>query len=140
MNASFEERSVKITLAGLLVVFGLYFAVAWQMLAAGVTESVVPFLPVFGIAVGLLVFLLVIGHTLAAITDRPADVDERDRMIAWKAENDSSWILGVGVLAAIFGLGTPIGPAWIANGLLATLFLSEVLKRTLQLWYYRKGI
>lgn len=140
MNASFEERSVKITLAGLLVVFSLYFAVAWQMLAAGVTESVVPFLPVFGIAVALLVFLLVIGHALAAITDRPEDADERDRIIGWKAENDSSWILGVGVLAAIFGLAAPIGPAWIANGLLATLFLSEVLKRALQLRYYRKGI
>lgn len=140
MNASFEERSVKITLGGLVVVFGLYFAVAGQMLTAGVTESVVPYLPVFGVAVGLLVFLLVVGHTLAAIAERPEAPDERDRMIAWKAENDSSWVLGVGVLAAIFGLAAPIGPAWIANGLLATLFLSEVLNRVLQLWYYRKGI
>ena len=81
-----------------------------------------------------------LGHTLAAIAERPEDRDERDRMIAWKAENDSSWILGVGVLAAIFGLAAPIDPAWIANGLLATLFLSEVLKRALQLRYYRRGI
>jgi len=140
MNASFEERSVRITLGGLVLVFGLYFAVAGRMLTAGSTESVAPFLPVFAVATGLLVLLLVVGHTLAAVAESPEDRDERDRMIAWKAENDSSWLLCVGVLAAIFGLATPIDPAWIANGLLATLFLSEVLKRALQLRYYRRGI
>lgn len=78
-----------------------------------------------------------IGHTLAAIAARP---EERNRIISWKAENYSLWIPGVGVLAAIFWLAAPIGTAWIANGLLATLFLSEILECALQLWYYLKGI
>lgn len=58
----------------------------------------------------------------------------------WRAENNSSWVLGVGVVAAIFGLAMPIGPAWIANGLLMALFLSEIVRLGLQLYYYRKGM
>ncbi len=139
-GASFEEKSAWITLVCLLVLFTGYFAVAAQMLAAGVTESAVPYVPVFTLVVILLVVVLSVGHTIAAVTNRPEGRDERDRIIAWKAENHSSWLLGVGVLAAAFALATPIGPAWIANGLLMALFLAELLKHSLQPFYYRRGV
>ena len=139
-GASFEEKSVWITLICLLVLFTGYFAVAAQMLGAGVTASAVPYVPLFTLVVILLVVLLTVGHAIAAITSRPEGRDERDQVISWKAENHSSWLLGVGVLAAAFALATPIGPAWIANGLLMALFLAELLKHSLQLLYYRRGI
>ena len=139
MNASFEEKSVWITLAGLLIVFGLYFFIAGRMLLAGV-NPVVPYVPLLAIATVLLVLLLAVGHAAVAIAKRPEGRDERDRLIGWRAENSSSWVLGVGVIGAIFGLATPVGPAWIANGLLMSLFLSEVLKHVLQLYYYRRGM
>lgn len=139
MNASFEEKSVWITLVSLLLVFAGYFYVAALMLRGGVT-SVLPFVPVMAVVVALLVILLIVGHILAAVASRPEGRDERDRLIEWRAESNSSWVLGVGVLAAIFGLATPVGPAWIANGLLMCMLLSEVWKHMLQLYYYRQGL
>jgi hypothetical protein len=65
---------------------------------------------------------------------------ERDRLVSWRAEHNSSWLLATGVIGAIFGLATPIAPAWIANGLLLALFLAEVLSHLLRLYYYRRGI
>lgn len=139
MSASFEEKSVWIVLCSLVAVFSLYFFVAMRMLLAGVT-IVVPYIPVLAVAVVLLVALLVVGHVVVAIASRPDGRDERDRLIEWRAENNSSWVLGAGVIAAIFGLATPIGAAWIANGLLMALFLAEVAKRVLQVYYYRRGM
>lgn len=139
MSASFEEKSVWITLAGLLVTFNVYFFLAGRMLAAGV-DTVLPYLPLLAVVVALLVVILAVGHAAVAIKSRPEGRDERDRLIAWRAENNSSWVLGVGTIVAIFALATPIGTAWVANGLLAALFLSEVLGHVLQLVYYRRGM
>jgi hypothetical protein len=139
MNASFEEKSTWITLLGTLFVLGAYFFVALRMLVAGVT-TVVPFIPVFTVAVILLVVLLVAGHVAVAIASRPDGRDERDRLISWRAEHNSSWLLATGVIAAAFALATPLSPAWIANGLLLFLFLAEVLNRVLRLYYYRRGM
>ncbi len=139
MNTSFEEKSAWITAIGLVVVFGIYCAVAGQMLVGGVTEAL-PFVPVFTLAVVLLVALLVGGHVAVAIASRPDGRDERDRLITWRAEHDSSWLLGAGVIAAVFCLVLPIERGWIANGLLAALFLSEIVNYALRLYYYRRGL
>lgn len=139
MQASFEEKSAWITLIGLVVVSGLYFAAALRLLHAGVTE-VVAFVPLFTLAVVVLVAILAASHVIVAILSRPDGRDERDRLIAWRAEHGASWVLGLGALAAAFGLATPVGPAWIANGLLLALFLSEVVSYSLRIFYYRRGI
>ena len=139
MNASFEEKSAWITLFSLVAVCGFYFIAAARMLSAGVT-TVIPFVPLFALAVLLLVTVLVAGFVVAVIASRPDGRDERDRLISWRAEYHSSWVLVVGMVAAIFGLATPLQPAWIANGLLLAVFLSEVLNRLLRLYYYRQGI
>lgn len=139
MNASFEEKSAWITLFGLVLVFGLYSVVAGRMLAAGVTPTLA-FVPLFALSVMLLVVILVAGHVAVAIASRPDGRDERDQLISWRAEHNSSWVLGAAVLAAAFGLAVEIDRAWIANGLLMTLFLSEILSQALRLYYYRRGI
>lgn len=139
MNASFEEKSVWVTLSCMATVFAVYFVLAGRMLVAGVT-SVLPFVPLFAVVVALLVVVLIVGHIVVAVVSRPDGRDERDRLIEWRAESNSSWLLGVGVVAAVFGLATPIAPAWIANGLLLALFFSEAMKQAFQLYYYRRGV
>jgi hypothetical protein len=120
-------------------VFGFYFVAAARMLSAGV-RAMPAFLALFAVASALLVLVLVVGHVAVAIASRPEGRDERDRLISWRAEHNSSWVLGAGVLAAIFGLATPIEKVWIANGLLLALFLSEVASYALRLYYYRRGV
>ena len=139
MNASFEEKSAWVTLFALVGILGVYFVVAARMLSAGVT-AILPFVPVFSVAVVLLVVVLTAGHVVVAVVSRPDGRDERDRLISWRAEHNSSWVLGVGVVAAIFGLATPVERIWIAHGLLMALFISEVVNHGLRLYYYRRGV
>lgn len=139
MNASFEEKSVWIQLISMVGVLGSYFVVAALMLSKGVTV-LVAFVPLFIVAVVLLVAVLVAGHVVAALVGKPEGRDERDRLIEWRAESHSSWILGVGVLTAITGLVLSIDNVWIAHLLMLSMLLSEVAKYVCQLFYYRRGM
>lgn len=140
MDAPYEEKSAWVTFLSLTVVFGIYFFVAAQMLTAGLTDVVAPFVPLFIGVVVLLVVVLVVGHIVAALMGRPEARDERDQMIERRADSSSGWILGAGVLIAAFCLALPIGRAWIANGLLMALVLSEVVNYGLRLFFYRRGV
>lgn len=116
-----------------------FFFVSTRMLSAGI-DQVVAYVPLFTVAVVLLVVLLIAGHIAAAIMDRPENPDERDRVIGWRAESNSSWILGLGVLTAVAGMVLAIDTVWIANWLIFTLFVSEISKLVFQLLYYRRGM
>lgn len=139
MGASFEEKSVWIQLIGTVLALGAYFVIAALMFSAGVT-ALQAYVPLFMAAVILLVVLLVAGHILAAVTGRPEGRDERDRLIGWRAESNSAWLLAVGVLTAITCMIFSISNVWIAHLLLLSLFLSEVLGFVLRLVYYRRGV
>ncbi len=141
MGASFEEKSVWIQLICMVVGLGAYFVIAGRMLAAVVT--VLPaYLGLFIASVVFMVVLLVVGHIVVAIAWRKNGIerDERDRLISWRAESNSGWLLATGVLCAIAAMVAGIELAWIANGLLASLFLSEMLGYVLRIVYYRGGM
>lgn len=137
--ASFEERSVWIQLASLTLVLVGYFGVAVQMMSVGVT-SLVPYVPLFGGATVLLVVVLVVAHVVAAVVDRPAHADERDRVIEWRAESRSSWLVAVGAFGAIGAMVAGLPNVWVAHLLLLSVFLSQILKLALQLLDYRRGL
>ena len=139
MDTSFEEKSVWIQLVSLVVGLGGYLVVAGLMLSNGVS-ALPPFVPVFAVAIVLIVAVNIAGHVVAAIASRPDEADERDRLIGWRAESRSSWILAVGVIGAIMALILSVGGVWVAHLLLISLFGSEVAKDVLQIVYYRRGI
>ena len=139
MGTSFEEKSVWIQLVSLVVGLGGYLVVAGVMLTNGVS-SLPPFVPVFAVAIILIVAINIAGHVVAAITGRSDEADERDQLIGCRAESRSSWILGVGVIGAIMALILSVGGVWVAHLLLISLFVSEVTKDMLQIVYYRRGI
>ncbi|MFG0274305.1 MAG: hypothetical protein ACF8QF_04535 [Phycisphaerales bacterium] len=139
MGASFEEKSVWVQLVGLAAGLGAYFVVAGIMLANGV-RVLAPFVPVFAVALVFLITLMVVGHVLAAITRKPEAADERDRVIEWRAESHTAWMLPIGVFLAITGLLFAFEPVWIAHLLLLSLFIAEMAKLALQALYYRRGV
>ena len=139
MHASFEERSAWVTLVGLIAATIVYLTAATRMLGRGVDE-VVAYVPLMIGAVILLVLFLIVGHIVAAIggTDRP---DERDRLIAWRAEHHSAWIVGIGAITAVFMLAAPgLSRALIANLLIVAMFAAEIVNYALQLFFYRRGV
>ena len=139
MDTSFEEKSVWIQLASLVVGLGGYLVVAGLMLSNGIS-ALPAFVPVFAAAIALIVAINIAGHVVAAIAGRADEADERDRLIGWRAESRSSWILGVGVIGAIIALIGSVGGVWVAHLLLISLFASEAVKDALQIVYYRRGI
>lgn len=139
MNASFEEKSVWIQLISLVVGLGAYLVVAGSMLSNGV--DVLPaYGAVFMVAVGLIVAVNVVGHIVVVIVSRPEGRDERDRLIGWRAESNSSWILAAGVLIAIACMVVSVDDVWVAHLLLLSLFATEIAKDVIRLVYYRRGV
>lgn len=139
MLPSFEERSVWVQLVALGLGLGGYFAAAGPMLARGVMEMA-PYIAVFAMSLVLLVGVMIAGHVIAAFFGGTEEEDERDRLIGWKAEARSSWVLGAGVFIAIGALVFSVEAVWVANGLLLSLFASEMLKLLLQAVSYRWGV
>lgn len=139
MLPSFEERSVWVQLVALALALGGYFVVAGLMLSRGVLE-LAPYVPLFVVSVVLLIVVMTLGHIAAAVVGKPEKRDERDRLIGWRAESNSSWLLGAGVFCAITALILNIQTVWIAHLLLASLLASEMLKLSLQAVYYRRGV
>jgi hypothetical protein len=139
MHASFEEKSVWVQLISLTLGLGLYVVGAGGLLLDGV-NVLIAYMPVFAVAVVFIVAVNVGGHIAVAIASRPDGPDERDRLIGWRAESVSSWILGAGVLVAIGGMTLSVGEVWVAHLLLLSLFLAEITKDIAQLVYYRRGM
>lgn len=139
MRASFEEKSAWVQLVGIVVGLGAYFVAAGQLLAQGV-RAMPAFTSLFIVAVVALVVILIAGHAAAAAVGKPEERDERDRLIAWRAEHHSSWLLGVGVIGAIACLCVGVENVWTANLLLLSLALSEALGLLLRIVSYRRGV
>lgn len=139
MSASFEEKSVWIQLAGVGFGLGAYFFFAGRLLAAGVREMPA-FAALFMIAVVAMVVFLIVAHVVAAVARKPEDRDERDRLIAWRSEHNSAWLLAVGVFAAVICMVLGVENVWTANLLLLALAVSEVLGFVLRIVYYRRGV
>ncbi len=138
-NTSFEEKSVWIQLIGLVAVLGAYFVIAGIMLSQGITD-LRPYVPLFCVAVALLVIVLVAGHVAVALASKPEGRDERDRLIGWRAESNSAWILGASAFMAVTGMVLSIENVWIAHFLMLCMMLSEIAKCGFQLLYYRRGM
>lgn len=139
MDASFEEKSAWIQFTSLLLALAGYAWVAVRLLAAGV-EAMPAYAAVFGVSVVAIVIVNVVGHAAVALAGGVDERDERDRLIEWRAESRSGWVLGMGVVLSICGLAVGVGAVWIGNALLLSLFLSELLRLVLQLVDYRRGL
>ncbi len=139
MNASFEEKRVWVQLVGTIAGIGGYLYVALHMFAEGV-DALPAYAAVFMVAVGLMVAILVLGHILAAVTGRVEQRDERDRLIEWRSESNSGWVLAVGIFSAITCMLFSISNVLVAHLLILTLFAATLMQYAFQILYYRRGM
>ncbi len=139
MDASFEEKSIWIQLIGTVAGIGGYLYVAAHMFTAGV-DALPAYAAVFLVAVGLMVVILVLGHILVAVTGRAEQRDERDRLIKWRSESNSGWVLAAGIFVAITCMIFSINNVLIAHLLILTLFAATLMQYAFQIFYYRRGM
>lgn len=142
MNMSWQEKSIWFSLISTILVFGLYFSQAFQM----VKHTEIPnaaFIVLFVITIVVVVILQIAGQTILAIfhrKDAERGEDERDKLIELRATRISYFILVLGVwmtgMSMVFG-STPV---MMANIIMFFFILSEVVCFVAQLIYYRRGV
>ena len=144
---SFEEKSAWGSLLALAVASWMFFPMAISHVAAG-GDPVDLIFRVFFI-IGVIIVIEIVYHSVAALSTKDHESDERDAMISLKAERISGYVLGFGVVwiagAAFIENAAPWVPAAPSNTMMSIyLFLaitiSEASKCMLQIWFYRKGV
>lgn len=145
-SLSFHEKSAIGTLIATWFIGVLYFHSAWDLWQAGQLHPASN----FGLAAGLTVLLVVVlvsYHILIAVTAKPDEEDERDRLISWRAGRIGGFILGFGVVGIVVQIliggmfNDPLAgsPVLIANALMAVVFIAAVVELVMTLVFYRRG-
>lgn len=151
MDLSYQEKSI---LGSLIVTVGIfvYYCARVADFATGRTELTIEALWPLVLSLVLVVIIVeIVAHIIIAVVAGPEQKDERDRMIDAKASRVAYLVLGVGAFLAVFHLvlSTMLGLVyakpllrdfWIVNILLFSITLAEVVKFSMQLVYYRRGV
>jgi hypothetical protein len=135
---SFREKSAWISLVIHVVIFGGYFwslADAWDHPGRGPLGV--------GLLIGAVVLLILnsialnAAVALASPKEAAAPADERERLISLHAERIASYVLSANVVLLIGALLLNWDAFLVANLLLAALVVSEVVRATMQIIYFR---
>lgn len=138
---SFREKSAWVALITYGVVFGGYFFTLWQAWDDAHGQGLSIGL-MFGAVVALVVVAAVLNVTIALFSPKEANApaDERETLIDLKAERISSYALSVGVVCLIGALLIGWNAHLVANLLLASLVIAELVKAAAQIAYFRAGV
>ncbi len=141
MSMSFQEKSLWVSLAGLLLAFGGYFYSFYvTMLPTSAAKDVLPQQAgLFIAATVVLVVILVAGHVVIALLDRRTETDERDRSIELRGGRYGSFVLATGVFFALCAALMTEGNAVMAHVLLGSWVLAQGVEIISQLVMYRRG-
>jgi len=136
---SFREISAWITLVTVAVCFGVYFG---SIATGSVSARGLDTLHLLLICVGALVVLQIASHAVAARLspkDARAPRDERERLIAWRAQSLGYYVLMVGVL--LLGAPAHFGhpPVDLLNFALLVVVVAALTVAVAQIVMFRRG-
>jgi hypothetical protein len=154
MNMSFREKSIWISLIATLLIFGDYFL---NVISLGVLPADAAKTAALGLslrALFLIIIVEIIFQGMLAVSNRKAaelGADERDKLFEYKGNNFGYTVLVIGVFITLGRIVfLEINPEFIeqTNGLtiplltahilLFSFILSEVVRFSAQLYYYRR--
>ncbi len=144
---SFQEKSTFGTLLATWFIGVFYFHQIWDLWQADALQVA----SMAGVAIGLTILLVVVliaYHIIIAVSAKPEQDDERDRLVAWRAGSVGGNILGIGVIGVVLQIlvggmvDDPVAasPVLIANALMAVVFVATIIELILTLYYYRRGV
>lgn len=137
---SFREKSAWVALLTYGVVFGAYFFTIWRAWDESYGQGLSIGLMV-GAVVALIIVAIVLNVVLALFHPKTANAgaDERETLIDLKAERISSYVQSIGVVCLIGALLIGWNAFLVANLLLASLVIAELVKALAQIAYFRRG-
>ena len=138
---SFREKTSWISLILTLLGFGSYFA---TLIYAEITHSAshgyyIGYLigVVFAITIIFIVSTIVIA--IMAPDDANARLDERDRIIAYRAAYWPYFLIIVGTFSAMASIHLGGDLFWMMNGLLGVIVLAEIARYASAIALYRRN-
>lgn len=137
MSITFKEKSLWIQIVVLTVMFGSYFLNIDYKISDGFQANLI--FHFIWLIVGLVV-LNILGHVFAAAFNQPEIEDERDKLIKLKATRIKAFLLASGMVITILACLKLQNEFITINLLLLFLVASEVIEKTIQIFYYRKGM
>lgn len=137
---SFREKSAWIALITYSVVFGGYFLTLWRAWDESYAQGLSIGLMI-GAVVALIIVAIVLNTVIALFHPKTATApaDERETTIDLKAERISSYTLSIGVICLIGALLMGWNAFLVANLLLASMVVAELVKAVAQIVYFRRG-
>lgn len=155
MNMTLKEKSTWLSLVATLLVFGWYTLKVFSIDMQSMSEEEAINLAMSNLSSAILYIIIIeiIFQSLIAAAGKKIEIegDERDRLIAYTANNSGYWVLSVGVIITIGQLLLPhaLGmqatiksyfplPLFEMHILLFAFILSEIVRFTHQIVLYRK--
>ena len=138
MNLSFQEKSTWISLFSLLIAYSYYF---YRVFATPVSESET--FTLFILAVVVIVIIQIVLHIVVAIfnaRDAQQGSDERDKLFELRATRIASVVLASGALLSASLWLTDATPLNMANAILLSLVVAQLVQCLVQLFYYRRDV
>jgi hypothetical protein len=152
---SFREKSIWISLIGTLLIFGNYFLNVISLGELPENEAKTMALELAVRAIFLIVFIEIVLQGLLAVRNQKAaklGADERDKLFEYKGNNIGYLVLVIGVFLTLgrivfleinpeFAEQSNVlnVPLFTAHILLFSFIISEVVRFSSQLYYYRTG-
>lgn len=137
----FREKSAWLSIAAHVLVYGGYFlslARIWDEPA----RSEVGVAMLGGAVTTLIAIWVALAIAQSALSSKDAEkpADERERLIDLKADRISSFALSIAIICLIFALIGGWNSFLVANLLLAALVVSELVKASAQIFYFRTSV
>jgi drug/metabolite transporter (DMT)-like permease len=136
-TTTYREKSATLVVATLLYVYLGYFASVWN-------ETLEEAIPIFIGSVVLSVVIKILGHTGIAIFHTPHNdldtpPDERDEAIEALSSRNAGYIVGLGFWIVPFMAVASVETFIVFNTWFAFLVLSEIVRNSSVVVYYRWG-
>lgn len=138
---SFEAKSTAATLVSLLAVYGWYFVTVFRLAAAD-SAGEPAYRGLLLVATIAFVVIVAVSHILLALAS-PKSVsvsDERDRLFDVRGEAKGGIALAGGVLVGLALVLMEAPMFWVAQTLMASLVLGEIVKAVFKLVDYGRGV
>ncbi|MCF6262564.1 MAG: hypothetical protein L3J24_03120 [Xanthomonadales bacterium] len=138
---SYQQKSVSAVLAIQLLVYAWYFTHILSQVSELDIEQV-EYKTLLMLMIGLIVVLSIVGQIIIAISkpSEAGEVDERDRQIGLLSSRVGGIVLIICVFSVLGLLMSGAQIFWIAQALIASLALSDIVMRVMMLIYYQRGV
>lgn len=146
---SYQEKKIYVSVISNILIFTLYTLYAIRNAEEGsITSSsdfsfwgsfILVLLPVSIVAKVIIHIVFVIFNKIATNEDEPSFEDEFDKIIDLKADRISLYVFFLGFILSMVPLVTDLPTYLTFLGLILFGFLSDLLGRIAQLYFYRKG-